>query len=526
MILYQRDYLSATVHVDNRNTPAGKPLAGWFDVSDMTRGVTVALRNFKENYPKAFKYDPKKSAIQIDLWPEEAGELSFATTAAAKGPEAYGRGSAFGVAKTHELVFYFHPFDSDKAKVRPLAGSFMEPLQIRVNPYWIDATGAAGRLYPVTQANATAEKMLEKLFDWADRQPKNFQWFGMLNFGDTLTWWHDQDDERAYPEAGWHPVGRWGWYNCEGVGTHTGALLQFLRSGYYKYFRFGENLARHLMDVDTVHYNTIASDRRLKGMDPKYSAVGSMHRHNGNHWGGRSEESSHTSVVGLLLYHFITGDERARDVAGEIGEYFLTEPFTYAGYPYVPNIAPHRAMANALWGDVLLYETTGDERYKKAADKLIDVFLKGQNGDGSFSENYNPMLKTWSGSKSPLYMTGYDTGAFIAYHSLTQEPDVFEMLSRMLKYLNGAPEAIHGYAYAYLVTRDPQYLALADKGLREIFSNRKQSSDPLTDGLIYAKPIYHRPMTFLSTVPYLFGALAESDAAEGGNEKPEVRGKR
>ena len=513
MIIYQRDYLSATVHVDNKNNPATRLLEGWFDVSDMTRGVTVAMRSFRENYPKAFKYNPKNNAIQIDLWPEEAGELSFATTAEAKGPDAYGRGSAFGVAKTHELFLYFHPFDADKAKAQVLAQSFMEPLQIRVNPYWIDATGAVGRLYPVTQANATAEKMLDKLFDWADRQPRNFQWYGMLNFGDTLTWWRDQDDEKTYPQPGWYPVGRWGWYNCEGVGTHFGAFLQFLRSGFYKYFKFGKNLSRHIMDVDTVHYDTIAGDRRLKGLDPKYSKVGGMHRHNGNHWGGRSEEASHTNVAGLLLYHFITGDERARDVAGEVGEFFLTEPFTYSGYPYVPNIAPQRGMANALWGDVLLYETTGDERYKNAADKLIEIFQKGQNADGSFNENYNPLLKNWSGPKSTLYMTGYDLGAFMAYHELTQEPAVFEMLSRMLNFLNGAPEAIHGDAYAYLVSRDPQYLALADKGLKEIMSNEKNSSDPLTDGLIYAKPIYHRPMAFLSTVPYLFGALAEFDAA-------------
>lgn len=519
MIIYQRDYLSATVHTGNRNTPVEKLLEGWFDISDMTRGVTVALRNFRENYPKAFKYRPEDNALQIDLWPEEAGELSLATTAEAKGPDAFGRGSAFGVGKTHELIFYFHPYDADKAKARPLAQSFMEPLQIRVNPYWIDATGAAGRLYPVTKANATAEKILDKLFDWADRQPQNFQWYGMLDFGDTLTWWRDQDDEKKYSQPGWYPVGRWGWYNCEGVGTHTGALLQFLRSGFYKYFKFGENLARHIMDVDTIHYDTITNDKRLKAMHPKYSQVGAMHRHNGNHWGGRTDESSHTSVVGLLLYHFITGDERARDVANEVGEFFLTEPFTYVGYPYVPNIAPQRAMANALWGDVLLYQTTGDERYKKAADKLIEIFLKGQNADGSFQENYNPMLKTWSGPKAPLYMTGYDTGAFIAYHALTQEPEVFEMLSRMLNYLNGAPEAIHGYAYAYLVTRDPKYLAMAEKGFQEISANHKQTSNPLTDGLIYAKPIYHRPMTFLATVPYLFGALAESDAAAADGRK-------
>jgi len=104
--------------------------------------------------------------------------------------------------------------------------------------------------------------------------------------------------------GGWHPEGRWGWYNCEVAGTHSGALIQYLRTGKQKYLDFGENLARHIMDVDTCHYNTIANDPRLKGViDDEVSQVGSMHRHNGDHWGDRNEEADHTNNFGILLYY-------------------------------------------------------------------------------------------------------------------------------------------------------------------------------------------------------------------------------
>jgi len=512
LVLFQKDYDQALLDHDAVSVPSTDAFTGSLDISNEKTGLTVAVRNFRENFPKAFKIDRSHSELQMDLWPEEAGPMDLSTTAKAVGPDSYGRGSAFGLAKTHDLLFYFHRGNALQANSMDVAGSFMKPLILRSNPYWMDATGALGRLYPVDQKYATAESMLEKLFDWAARQPKQFKWYGMLNFGDTLTWWRTEDDELTYNGAGWHPVGRWGWYNCEGVGTHTGALLQFARSGEWKYFEFGENLARHIMDVDTVHYNTVENDKRIKRLISKrYSKVGAMHRHNGDHWGDRTDEASHTSVVGILLYYYLTGNERAFDVAKEVGEYFLTEPFTYIGHPHV---APNRAMSNALWGDVLLYQATGDERYKKAADKLIKIFLKGQQPDGSFLENYNPILKTWAGTKHELYMGGYLVGALISYHELTGDEAVKEMFLRLVRYLAPTeytgPTILNGLAYAYLVTRDPFFIRSAEENLQKLLANQFSSENSLEDGLVYRKIIYHRPMAILSTTPYAFGALEEN----------------
>lgn len=517
LTLFQKDYDGAVMERDGSGIPFQDFYAGWMDISNPTGGLTISLRHFRENFPKAYRIDRNKGELFVDLWPKDAGELDLATTPSAVGPESYGRGNAFGLGKTHDLLFYFHTGPAIPANVPHVAGSFLEPLLIRTNPYWVDATGALGRLFPVDPKYATEERMLEKLFDWAARQPHDFKWYGMLNFGDTLTWLRDEDDEQKYDTFDWNPMGRWGWYNCEGVGTHTGALLQFARSGDWKYFEFGENLARHIMDVDTVHYDTIANDKRIKNaLDGKYSRVGAMHRHNANHWGDRTDEASHTNVLGLLLYYYLTGEERTLDVAKEVGEYFLTEPFSYIERV---DVAPNRAMANALWGDVLLYQATGDERYKKAADRIVKIFLKGQQPDGSFLENYNKILGTWSGEKHELYMAGYVVGALMSYHEMTQDEAVKETFLKLVRYLAPleytGPTILHGIAYAYLITRDPFFIAIAETDLKKIISHQQSSNDSRMDGLIYEKPIYHRPMAFLSTVPYIFGALEEHFKEQG-----------
>jgi hypothetical protein len=480
--------------------------SGWLDLSTEEQGLTVALRHFRENFPKAFSFDKAKGVLQIDLWAKEAGELDLSTTSNAYGPESVARGSAFGFAKTHDLLFYFHKGDAEAAQVADVANVFMEPLVTRTNPFWIDATGALGRLSPVdNEYFATEEKMLSRLFDWGARQPRDFKWYGMVNFGDTLTWWRNEDEQNDYGSYGWYPIGRWGWYGVEMLGQHTGALLQFARSGEWKYFEFGENMAKHVMDVDTVHYNTIANDARIKSLlDQKFSVVGSQHEHNGDHWGGPNEEASHTSIVGILLYYYLTGNERAWDVAKEIGEYFLTEPFTYGGHP---DIAPHRAMANCLWGDVLMYQATGNMRYKNAADKIIEIYLKGQQSDGSFLEVYNPLDQSWSGDKHQLYMASYLLGALMSYHELTQDEEVKQMFLRLVNFLKADPTAMAGFAYAFFITSDPIYIAMIDRSLNELLANQKQASDSLYDGLIYDKPIYHRPTAFLYAVPYAFEAL-------------------
>ncbi|MDD5680410.1 MAG: hypothetical protein PHI59_04120, partial [Candidatus Omnitrophica bacterium] len=507
--LFQSNFNSYTVKAAGSDVKSGDKLKGWIDVSDNMAGISIGIKDFWQQFPKAFHIDKVNNCVLMYLWPKEAGVLDFRTTESALGPDSVARGSAFGVAKTHDLFLYFHKGNFEEVSTSKVLDTFLLDDLVTVSPQWLSDTRAMGRLWPYDKRLNAAEEFLSRLFDWGARQIENFGWYGMVDFGDTLSWYRKEAYDKSYDNWGWHPEGRWGWFNCETTGTHTGALLQFLRTGNFKYYLFGRNLARHIMDIDTCHYNTVTNDARLKSVIPEdYSQVGSIHRHNGNHWGDRNEETSHTNVYGLALYYFITGDERTHDVIDEIGSFFLKERVTYFGHP---DIAPQRSIANVLWGDVLLYEITGDERYKKAADKWAELLCYGQKDDGSWLENYNPVKNRWEGKVHMGFIMGYTLPALIEYHKLTLNKAVGNCIVKATDYVIDK-EAYAAYfdasAYSYWLTGDRKYRRNIIDRVDFSLAHQNRSNDPLWSGMIYQKAYYSRVLEYLYSMPYAFEVIS------------------
>jgi len=282
-----------------------------------------------------------------------------------------------------------------------------------------------------------------------------------------------------------------------------------MRTGKYKYFEFGENVARHIMDVDTVHYNTVANDSRLKGVIPDdFSRVGSQHRHNADQWGGRNDETSHTNLHGILMYYFMTGNERAFDVAKEMASFFLDERVTYHGHP---ENCPQRNIANLVWGLIEMYETTGVKRYKHVADRWAKVLIDGQRKDGSWLDKYNPMTKKWEGNPKVLFTAQYTLPTLIAYHQITEDPDVAEAIVQGTNYFmnNKAGNPLFdAYLYSYYLTEDVRYLKESKDRMVYFLQRQDKSKKSLRDGMIYQKLYYLRPIEFLYQIPYVFEALA------------------
>jgi len=508
----QQDSNAYEVVKNNRVLNSGNKLRGWLDLSNNDDGLSLGLENFWEQFPKGFLLDKSNNRIVLYLWPKQSQALDFKTTQEAYGPGEYARGSAFGVAKTHDIFLYFHKANYETSAAKNTIEGLISDSLISVDPKWVSYTRILGKVWPYDNSLAREEDFLSRLFDWGNRQIADFAWYGMVNFGDTLSWYRKEAYDKSYDEWGWHPEGRWGWFNCEGVGTHTGALIQFLRTNNYKYLIFGRNLARHIMDIDTCHYNTIANDPRLKNIVPDdYSQVGSMHRHNANHWGGRNDESSHTNVYGLILYYYITGDERARDVIDEIGNYFLSERVTYFNHP---DIAPQRTLANVLWGDVLMFELTQEERYKKAADKWADIFYQGQKHDGSWSENYNPVAKRWEGKAHMIYIRNYTLPALIAYHQLSANKAIADSIVKATDFVIKNEQYLPYFdasSYSYWLTGDKKYADNIKARMEYTVKRQRKNNDPLRDGMVLEKPYYLRVMDFLYTLSYALEVIANTN---------------
>lgn len=507
---FQGKFNSYQITKSNKLINSGNKLGGWLDLVSTDRGIFVGVKNFWQQFPKEFIIDKENQCLITYLWPQKAGELDLKTTDASAGPDSASRGSAFGLAKTHEIAFYFHKSDFNSAAMKNIASTLCSDRLVMASPEWISATRALGRIWPYDRRLGQPEEFLSRLFDWGNRQIENFGWYGMIDFGDTLSWYRNEDDDNTYDNWGWHPVGRWGWFNCEGVGTHTGALIQFLRSGDFKYFNFGANLARHIMDIDTCHYNTVANDKRLKGViTDDYSQPGSMHRHNGNHWGDRNEETSHTNVLGLVLYYYITGDARALDVINETGEFFLSERITYFGHP---DIAAQRSIANVLWGDVILYEVTERKQYKIAADKWANLLCLGQKRNGAWVDNYNPVHNRWGGKDNYLFMRNYTLPALIRYHQVTGNKAIAESIIKATDLMIKSEEYVpcfEAIAYCYWITGGQKYLDQIKDRTDFIVTRQKKSEDSVWDGMIYQKAYYLRSVEFLYHVPFAFEVLVD-----------------
>ncbi|MDD5669712.1 MAG: hypothetical protein PHE58_06785, partial [Candidatus Omnitrophica bacterium] len=448
----------------------------------------------------------------VFLWPYEAGALDLKTTQVALGPDSVARGSAFGLAKTHEIYVYFHQGNYADPIVKETMSFLLADRIVMAHPEWLYSTRVLGRIYPYDRRMDPGENFMDMLFDWGDRQVSNYRWYGMINYGDTLSWYRNSDEDNSYDSADWHPIGRWGWFNCEAVGAHTGPLMQFLRTGNIKYFRFGGALARHIMDIDTCHYNTVANDRRLKNVIPDdYSRPGSMHRHNGNHWGDRNEEASHTNNLGIALYYYITGDERARDVLDETGEFFLSGRITYFRHP---DIAPQRSIANVLWGDVVMYELTGDEKYKSAADKWAGLLYMGQKQNGAWGEDYNPVKKRWEKEPHMMYIESYALPALIAYHQMTGNKAIAETIVKATDFVIKNEEYspyFDAAAYSYWLTGDQKYVKNIRERLDFTINHQNRSEDPIMKGMIYQKAYYARMEEFLYKVPFALELAVEGD---------------
>ena len=487
----------------------GKRLDGWIDLSGAGGGISVALTELWQQFPKGWRVRSKARVLQTYLWPPWAGDLDLKTTPGANGEDAVARGSAFGLGKTHEMTYYFHDRSFDPQTDGALVKLLRRPLWIASTPEWVADTAVLGRILAYDERLGPAERGMEMLFDWAARQIKDFQWYGMLDYGDTLSWYRQKDGR-----WGWFPDGRYGWMNNEAMGLHSGMLRLYLRTGKQKYFDLGQSVARHVMDVDTVHYNTVANDPRLRRVIPDdYSRVGSQHRHNADHWGGRNEETSHTNLHGILLYYHMTGYERALDVAKEIGEFFLKRRVTYFRHP---DICPQRSIANVLWGDIEMFLTTREPRYKKDADYWADILYKGQRRDGSWPENYNPEARRWYGKTHVLYTLNYTLPALVAYHRATGNKAIREAILAATRYFmdhrpyNPYHEAL---VYSYYLTGDLRFLRTSRELLDRQLASQRKGDNPIMRGMVYQKAYYIRAIEFLYQWPYAVGAVTYLEKA-------------
>ena len=525
----------------------GERAGGWAVLAGEEAGVGVALRHIVEEYPKALGVDG--GGIDVFLWKDpDGGRLDFRRYAEEvawhEGEGVYSDG--LGTAKTSEFfIDYFRSASGEEARLQAL----LNWPQVAVDPLWMAHCEVTGGFAPLDSAVfPRSERMLDGFLDWMARSIEVNRWYGFFDWGDVLVAWEESTGD-------WRFRGRWGWCNSEWDPRH-GVWIQYARSGDGRWFRLGEAMTRHSMDVDTCHYHPL-----------RPYMVGGCFRHSIDHFGDEPC-ASHTFIDNWIDYYYLTGDLRTLEVLGEAGEFFLR--YRWSEDPRFSFSL--RSIANVLRGLLYLWELTGEARFKQRAEEVFEAIARGQNDDGSWHKRFQvstpdrlpdqgpysmategTTLSVEMGTAAPFtpaerralggssaggtqvlpyaeqkgYQTHYLMVGLELLHRLTGRDDVAQCYRRAVDWFCGGPGVFDAemawkqryggvlcrhLGYAYRLTGEQGYLEVGRHLLARLARSQDWSDDPKKRGAVGLSPMYLSLLFF--GVPYLLGALQEAGLDE------------
>ena len=340
----------------DRETPSKDRVIGSISTGGED-GCAVAVRDFWQNYPKAFTI--RADGLEVGLCPDFDEGLYDKFPFEKEGHHLYYSllGGHYrlkqGVSKTHEMWLCFEA----ESQREPACVLFQRPPLATADPRWYCDSKA---FYDVAPRNTERFKLYEEAIDrnieeYAARRERQHD-FGMLNYGD----W--------YGERGTN------WGNIE-YDTQHAFFLEYIRSGNPHAFFLGEVTELHNRDVDTVQWSE----------DPRQ--IGAVYVHQMCHVGEYYDKPvpgslgfprggytvSHAWVEGHFGHYFLTGDRRSYETGVAVADFFIRKQL---GRPY--NFSTCRTPG---WHLIMLasaYAATNDSYYLNAAKVVVEQVLETQ----------------------------------------------------------------------------------------------------------------------------------------------------
>jgi len=293
----------------SREVASGEWAQGWATLRGERWGVTSAVRHFDKLWPKEVAVDASAGTITQYLWPDRGGlvldlrrrydyvenEVHYDLSMHPNGGE--------GIARTHEMLLWFHEAATPVEAIEATAKAFERPLFALAPPAWYGSSDFIPRFHPRDPERfPRLEAFMDLAMEWRLRNVPQFGWHGFVDFGDTLFHGYETPchSGESAPKS-WNSRGYVGWLCNDGAEART-ILLHFLRSGDLRLFEHWRSMVRHVTDVDTVH-----SDEK----NPEF--IGGGHRHDQQHW-GNGVRGYGTATFGAMDMHLLTGDLRCLDV--------------------------------------------------------------------------------------------------------------------------------------------------------------------------------------------------------------------
>jgi len=439
---------------------SGQRAGNWATLRAGELAMTVVMQNFWQEFPKELEVRAGEVVAHLwsgsggtmldfrlpafrefwggdrlnDLWKRRASEYAIGKILDGTYPS-----NAKGLAKTHDLLYYFHDRDTDP---RAMARLFDDPPLAYADPAYTASTDTVGLQSPRDPARFPDEEAaIDTHLETAERLVREWG-----NYG----WWeHGAGPHMTYePNAVGEPVAA-PWRYTGGVEYwFTRALwLAYLRSGDRRWFELAATRAKHFMDVVICHTD---SDTRWRGSF-FWTASGPP-----VHWGGSnrgpgvrkpegeappSPRGYHLHQFGwtvdaLLYYYYLTGDDRAWEVVEEYAD-FQKRRLDYKGWvddalaPATTNIMKSRMIFATLDELSILYEATGDETFRRLSGELASRILLPNEPGGIHREPWPPGADARHPRPYALY---YKTPCVIRYWRATGDPLARDTVVRMATY--------------------------------------------------------------------------------------------
>ena len=473
-----------------RKPRSGGRAGNWCTLSGTDAAVSVVLKNFWQEFPK--ELEVRGRSIVTHLWSSRRGNpLDFRVPAVLR---FWGEGNidrwrkerlyivdhledgrfktnAKGLAKTHEVLYYFHRPD---ANANEAARHFSRPPLAYPDPAWTAATDAVGVLSPRDPERFPKEEQaLDIQLDELHRLVREWGNYGWWEHGAGPHLVYRMEDDKPFGQPKRYTGGCEYWF--------TRALWTgYLRSGDRRYFHLAAPRMRHFMDVVMCHMD---SDTRCRGdfyWSPGLTPI---------HWGGskRTELNRNAtagvcaqfgwSVAGLLYYYYLTGDDRAWDVVQEYADLYRR----ILDYPEWVDDALNKA--NIMWSRKvfgildelsILYMATGDEAFSRLARALAAKALRPDLDGGIHRE---PQFQGEKKLYPKPYAIYYKTPCVVRYWRATGDPLGKDTVRRMVKYdyeTAGWHTSFPGvrYVYAWLYGGPDSYVACGKHGTQVYWDRR------------------------------------------------------
>jgi hypothetical protein len=432
----------AKVYQNNASIESVQKAKGWIDLSDSSKGIAIGIKNFFEEYPKELQIDPKSGTVTGYIWPSDTDPMSFERKNTKKDGGMLGN-FAQGVAKTTEFIYYFHNKSTGSEIDKVMDYSLKSPVA-HTSSEWYTGSKVYGNMAPYSTKYPEYENALQYKYDWWIYNQNWEAWYSMFDYGDGKAYYFN---------------GQWYMWNNNEPTIDFMFWTNFMRTGQAAYYYAAQNMSKHTMDVDNIHWpkkrkfigeiNDAIDFWNYEDEEASTPYLGIGRRHGNEHW--TALLSAHVWVEGWIASYYLTGDTRALEVAKMTGD-------TYINRIWGLHDLRGRRLYLSILNLVEIYDATKLDKYKEELDKRVHILLELQKEQGG-----NMILDRYG------YSQNYAAQGLYKYWQLTNDNKVKKALVDHARWVKDVPPYNHDME-SYLATIYPLLIGYEFSG-NEIFLN-------------------------------------------------------